>query len=95
MSNKKIELHLVADPFNVDALVKLIKNLTGRDPTPEEIAEAKAILAQIETDDPGAQHKDGVLRETRGAIMADQLDECPQQNSRASHGHDSDFRLLV
>ncbi len=65
MSNKKIELHLVADPFNLDALVKLIKNLTGRDPTPEEIAEAKAILAQEETGDPAAQHKNAVLRDNQ------------------------------
>jgi hypothetical protein len=37
-------LHLVRGPITVDDCMQLFKDLTGREPTPEEYAEAKAVF---------------------------------------------------
>ena len=37
--------------LDLDALRRMYVNLTGRDPTPEELAEAKVMLEQAEAED--------------------------------------------
>jgi hypothetical protein len=47
---KKPELHLLdaGDSLSVDDLATMYKSLTGRDMTPEELAEAESILTESE-----------------------------------------------
>lgn len=42
----KPDLHLTGHGPTLDELIALSRQLTGRDPTPEELAEAQKILAK-------------------------------------------------
>jgi len=46
------KLHLLNDPFNVKNLAKMYEAMTGRRPTPAEMAEAKAVLTKTHISHP-------------------------------------------
>ncbi len=51
--NKKPSLRLIEgkDALDLESLCELYVSLTGKEPTPEELAEAKAMLEQAKAED--------------------------------------------